>query len=173
MRKLILYICILSTTLGFGQVEFSITEAGMTPESVSSKMGDFTVKELYSKTLSWIKENSETHNLTIDHTVENASIHISFLKGNATNLDKRYYNANYIVNLSFGKEQFTFEPIGIRLKLNSKYDMGWKEFDLSNGAPYFKKGKAIRKYKSYLEGITKSLNAFYLMLHIHLKSEEN
>ena len=159
--------------ISFGQVEFSITKDGITPRSVSSEIDSLSAAQLYLKTMGWIEENSETLNLTIDHIEENSSVQMSFLKGNATNLEKRYYNANYKVKISLEEGGYTFEPIEIRLKLNSKYDMGWKEFDLGNGELYFKKGKPIRKYKPYLEGITKTLNEFYLMLHTHLKSDKN
>ncbi|MEO0901328.1 MAG: hypothetical protein AAFY00_04665, partial [Bacteroidota bacterium] len=129
MMKPILYLCMLSMAASFGQVEFSVTTDGITPKSISSEIDSLDATQLYLKTMGWIEENSETLNLKIDHIEENSSIQMSFLKGNATNLEKRYYNANYKVKLSLKEGQYIFEPIEIRLKLNSKYDMGWKEFD--------------------------------------------
>lgn len=136
-------------------------------------MTTFNTSQWYIKTMSWIEENSETYNLTVEHAVENASIQISFLKGNATTLDKQYYNIGYQVKISFEDGKYTFEPTEIRLKLNSKYDMGWTNFDLNDASLYFKKGKPLRRYKSYLENIPKALNELQMKLISYLKSEDN
>ena len=95
------------------------------------------------------------------------------LKGNAVNLDKQYYNVSYRVLIDFEDGNYSFEPTEIRLKLNSKYDMGWKEFDLNNGAQFLKKGKPIRKYRSYLENLLKVLNELQIDLQAYLKSKDN
>ena len=58
----------------------------------------------------------------------------------------------------------------IQLKINSKYDMGWKNFDLDNCTEFFKKGKVKRKYKTYLKDISKPLNQLYLLLNKYLNN---
>ncbi|PRX56461.1 hypothetical protein [Flagellimonas meridianipacifica] len=173
MKKLILGLSMLFVTLGHGQTEFTITADGIYPKAITSEIGAYTTSQLYKKTIDWIEENSETHNLTIDCTAEDISIHISSLKNNAANLEKQYYNATYRVNIRFESGKYTFEPTQIQLKLNSKYDMGWEDFDLNNGSLYFKKGKPLRKYRAYLENIPKVLNELHTELDGHLKVKEN
>ena len=173
MKKLLLGICLLWTTLSYGQIEFVIAEDGLSPKTISAEMSAFNSSQLYTKTMGWIEENSETYNLSVEHVVKNTSIQISFLKRNATTLDKQFYNIGYQVKISFEDGKYTFEPTEIRLKLNSKYDMGWTNFDLNDASLYFKKGKPLRKYKSYLENIPKALNQLQMKLISYLKSGDN
>jgi hypothetical protein len=98
-------------------------------------------------------------------------IQFTSIKWNAVNLGDQYYIAEYSVRLSFQDGNYQFEPTTIRLKLNSKYDMGWEEFDLMDGAAYFKKGKVMKKYKSYLSDMTARLNELNLHLIEHLSSD--
>ncbi|WP_435623593.1 hypothetical protein [Flagellimonas sp.] len=173
MKKLLLGICLLWMTLSYGQAEFVIAEDGLSPKTISAEMSAFNSSQMYTKTMGWIEENSETYNLSVEHAVENASIRISFLKGNAATLDKQYYNIGYKAKIRFEDGKYTFEPTEIRLKLNSKYDMGWTDFDLYDASAYFKKGKTLRKYKSYLENIPKPMNELQVNLLSYLKSEDN
>nr|WP_298997067.1 hypothetical protein [uncultured Allomuricauda sp.] len=173
MKKRIFGLSMLFVTLGHGQTEFAITTDGIYPKAITSEIGAITTSQLYKKVMDWIEENSETYNLTIDRATEDVSIHISSLKSNVATLEKQYYNANYRVNIRFESKKYTFEPTQIQLKLNSKYDMGWKDFDLNNGSLYFKKGKPVRKYRGYLENIPKVLNELHRELDIHLKVKEN
>ena len=173
MKKLLLGIFLLWTTLSYGQIEFVIAVDGLSPKILSAEMSAFNSSQMYTKTMGWIEENSETYNLSMEHAVENAYIQISFLKGNAATLDKQYYNIGNKAKISFEDGKYTFEPTEIRLKLNSKYDMGWTNFDLNDASLYFKKGKPLRKYKSYLENIPKALNELQMNLLSYLKSEDN
>ncbi|MEM9075809.1 MAG: hypothetical protein AAGC43_02175 [Bacteroidota bacterium] len=173
MKKLIFSICFMCVFISYGQTEFAITESGLSPKYISAEMNAFTASQLYTKTMGWIAENSKKYKLSVDQTNENVSVHLSYVKGNAVILDKQYYNVDYKVKIHFGDGKYSFEPAEIRLKLNSKYDMGWKDFDLTDGASYFKKGKPLRKYRSYIENLTKALNEVQLDLFTHLKSTEN
>jgi hypothetical protein len=134
-----------------------------------TKIDNSAKSELYNKTLEWVNEHENSFSLSVDDTVEGEAIHLTSLKGNAVSLDKQFFNVKYNIKISFENEQFKFEPTEIRLKLNSKYDMGWKEFSLSNGAIYFKNGKVIRKYKRYIKDITAVLNEINNQLSAYLK----
>ncbi|WP_411895368.1 hypothetical protein [Winogradskyella sp. A2] len=167
MKKGLLCISILCSTLVFSQEQFAITEEGLTPKTITVQ---FEKTDLYTKALQWITDHTKTYNLEVLETVENESIQFTSTKGNAVSLDKQYYNIRYTISLSFTDNQYSFETKTIDLKLNSKYDMGWKPFDQNNTAQYFKKGKPIKKYRAYLSSITATLNALHLKLANYLKN---
>ncbi len=171
MNKFNVYIYLLLSTFIYGQNQFVIKENGLTSKFLISKIDTFSNNELFAKTVSWIKVNEKKHNIVTEHIIENESIDFSFTKHNSVHLNKQYYNVKYKINISFEKEQFKFEPIEIQLKINSKYDMGWKDFELTSTAQFFKKGKVKRKYKTYLKDIVAPLNELFLKLNLHLKQE--
>ncbi|MCA0132015.1 hypothetical protein [Winogradskyella alexanderae] len=160
MKQLLLCLCVLISSLVFSQEQFVITEDGLSPRFIAIDVESNT----YTKVLDWLVANMENYDITIVETIENKSIQFTSEKGNATNLDKQYFNAKYGIILHFTTNQFTFEPTAIDLKQNSKYDMGWKPIDLNAGAPYFKNGKPIRKFRAYLYGIVAPLNSLSLKL---------
>ncbi len=170
MKNLILCISILLTTVVYCQDEFIMEEIGLTPKFSTSKIDSLTKSELYKKTLTWIEENEKKYKLSVDNKIENEVIHLSSIKGNAVNLDNQYFNVKYKISIVFEKDNYKFEPTEINLKVNSKFDMGWKDFNLTNGAMFFKRGKVIRKYKSYLKDIMALLNELNIQLNSYLKN---
>lgn len=158
MRNIITFIPLVFITLAYSQNKFVFNENGLTPKYSLSNIDSTTVSELYTKTLYWIKKNYKNPEKVIDSKVKNDVIQFTGLKENAINTDKRYFNLNYTIKISFKKGQYTFEPLSIQTKANSKYDMGWKDFDLKNGSSFFKKGKAIKNTKSYVKVIPALLN---------------
>ncbi|WP_299552787.1 DUF4468 domain-containing protein [Seonamhaeicola sp.] len=170
IKNLILCLNLLLTVLVYGQDEFAINYKGLTPKLSISKIDSLSKSALYLKTLEWIEENETKYRLLVDSKIENEAILVILIKENAVNLNKQYYNVKYKINISFEKEQYKFEPTRIQLKLNSKYDMGWKDFDLTNGAIFFDKEKVIKKYKYYLKDITRSLNELSMQLNAGLKN---
>lgn len=163
-KFLILITGILLPPFAYAQDPFTITENGLTPSFATTNISHFTSDELYQTTLNWIEDNEEQYKLSIDELMDNRMIQFTSVKWNAVNLGDQYYIAEYGIRLSFEEEQYTFEPLTIRLKLNSKYDLGWEEFDLTNGSPYYKKGKVIKKYKTYLGNLVAQLNEISLSL---------
>ncbi|WP_133085509.1 hypothetical protein [Winogradskyella aurantia] len=169
MKYIIFYINLFLIVVVYGQDQFVIEENGLTPKFSITKIDNSTKTELYNKTLDWVNEHENSFSLSVDDTVEGEAIYLTSFKGNAVSLDKQFFNVKYDIRISFENEQFKFEPSEIKLKLNSKYDMGWKEFSLSNGDIYFKNGKVIRKYKRYIKDITAVLNEINNQLSAYLK----
>ncbi|MCA0153764.1 hypothetical protein [Winogradskyella vincentii] len=167
MKHLLFSLSVLVSISMFGQDKFEITEEGLTPKSITISSD---ASDTYTKALQWLEANTENYDITIAETIENETIQFTSTKGNATSLDKQYFNAKYSITMTFTADQYTFRPTAIDLKQNSKYDMGWKPFDLNNANPYFKKGKPIRKYRAYLSGITTPLNTLYIQLTNALKN---
>ncbi|WP_370390915.1 DUF4468 domain-containing protein [uncultured Winogradskyella sp.] len=168
-RRVILFFTTLSFSVMHCQDQFTIDELGLSPKSITTTIEQSSKQELYSKTLAWLKGRNESHNLSVEDKSDSHTINFTFIKGNAVSLDKQYYKAKYHVTLNFIDGSYTFKPTKIELKLNSKYDMGWKEFNLNTGAMFYRRGKVIRKYKRYLRDLTAPLNEFRNQLHAHLK----
>ncbi|MEQ9301882.1 MAG: hypothetical protein RIF33_25100 [Cyclobacteriaceae bacterium] len=170
MKYLILCIGLLLTVTAYGQGDFAITTNGLEPKFCTSSIDHLASSELYEKTLTWIEENQEEYKLSIDEKIEGEMIELTSIKWNAVNLSDKYFIAHYHIRLNFEEDQYQFKPTAIQLKLNSKYDMGLEDFDLTGGEMYFKKGKVIKKYKAYLDDITALLNELNLQLNAYLKS---
>lgn len=168
MRNLILCISIFITTSAFGQGEFVIKANGLTPKFTFLEIEHLSQGELYDKALMWILENKQVYRLEVEDKTEDEMIRFTSIKGNAVNQDQRYFNAKYDISLSFEDGQCKFEPTVIQLKVNSKYDMGWKDFDFKDVSTYFKKGKVIRKYRSYIQDMTDRLNELNSQLSAQL-----
>ena len=167
MKQFVTGLFLLMGAFAISQEQFAFTEEGLTPQSISTQIDN---DDLYTKASQWITDNAENYKLKIVDTLENKSIQFTMIKGNATSIYKQFYNVRYTINLSFEDNQFTFKPKVIDLKLNSKYDMGWKSFDLNDTTEYFKRGKPIGKYKAYLKNIIAPMNTLYFQLSYYLKN---
>jgi hypothetical protein len=171
MKNLILILCMLLTVFVYSQDNFEISKNGLTPKFLISKIDSLTKIDSYKKTLFWVSKYKQKYKLIVDKKLENEEINLMSIKGNAVNLNKQYFNVKYKIKVSFEKGNYKFEPTAIQLKINSKYDMGWKDFNLTDGTQYFKKEKVLRKYKSYLKDITALLNELNFLLSNYLKTE--
>jgi hypothetical protein len=166
MRRIfVVILCLIAQTV-LCQSTFTFLEKGLTPSQVSTKVNELSKTELQQQTLSWIRKNYKYATTQVD----GESILFTDVKGNFIEVKKSYYNVKYSVKIRFEKGQFTFAPITVFTKLNSKYDMGWQPFDLKDGAAFFKRGKPIKKTKVYVkkipdlfnemnEGLYKALNS--------------
>jgi hypothetical protein len=166
--QLIFFSWAFSISLLTGQEQFVINDLGLSPKSMTTTFEQYSKQELYSKTIAWLEDKNESYNLSIEDKSDSQAINFTFIKSNAVNMDKQYYNARYHVTLNFQDGSYVFKPTKIELKLNSKYDMGWKNFNLNTGAMFYRRGKVIRKYKRYLIDLTAPLNEFHNQLHAHL-----
>lgn len=153
------------------QNQFMIQEDGLTPTTITSEIKELKQNVLFEKTLNWIDKNAESNNLVVEDSTLHKSIRISFIKGNAITLEKQYFNAKYEVLINFDNGSYSFEPTKIQLKLNSKYDMGWKDFNLRNGMEFYKKGRPKRKYKSYLKNLVAPLNKVHQDIDTYLQQD--
>lgn len=171
MRSSIFLFLVLSHTILVSQNLFSYEEQGLTPASINISLENKSASELYNKTLNWIKKHYKNPEKTIINKTKHEIIEFTGLKENAIISNKRYCHLKYTVKIIFKKDAYIFKPQYIQTKVNSKYDMGWEQFNLKKGTHYFKKGKPIKKTKSYVKEIPKILNQLYTSLHTHLTSQ--
>jgi len=171
MKNLLLCIALLLPALTYGQDKFMLTEDGLIPKFLKSTLAPLPASMLYEKALTWIGENEKSYELAIVDRTQDDVIVITRIKRNAVNLGESYFHAKYSVRISFENGHYKFEPVEIQLKVNSKYDMGWKDFDITDGSEYFKKGKPMRKYKSYTHNITDPFNELNMKLGSYLEED--
>ncbi len=154
------------------QEQFAIEATGLMPKSIRFQIpsGDSS-QQLFQQTLDWIKANEKTYKLTLEETGLGTEMVLTHIKNNAVNLGDRYFHAKYDTKIQFEGSQILFEPIKIQLKVNSKYDMGWNDFDLSSGVEFFKKDKPIKKYRTYLNDLVAPINALHQALVSYLMKD--
>ncbi|WP_299114149.1 hypothetical protein [uncultured Winogradskyella sp.] len=168
MKSTIVSILLVFTTIGFSQDKFDFNEKGLAPEYIIAAIDSIPKNTLYKKTLKWIKSTS--NNLEIQNKTN--TIQFTGIKDNAVHEGKRYFHIKYTIKISFEEGLYKFKPLKVQLKANSKYDMGWKAFDLKKGDIFFKKGKVIKKFKSYVSDIPKILNDLNANLYNYLITED-
>ncbi|WP_165453954.1 DUF4468 domain-containing protein [Hyunsoonleella flava] len=164
---MIILLVLVCTSFGFGQGKFVFNKDGLSPKHTISKVDGLSKIQLFNKALKWIKATYKKPDTEMDKQI----IRLTSIKENAIQADKRYFHMKYVVEISFKEGQYTFKPLEIQTKANSKYDMGWKDFNLNNGEAYFKKGKVIKKTKSYVKAIPAVLNEINARLYDFLTSE--
>ncbi|WP_282042681.1 hypothetical protein [Winogradskyella flava] len=169
MKPTLAFLVLVFTTIAYCQDAFVFNENGITPGHIISKVDSAPKAALYSKTLQWIKNTDAV----VDVYAENDFIQLIGTTTNAINEGKRYFHMKYVIKISFENETYKFELLEIQLKANSKYDMGWMDFNLKDGSPFFKKGKVIKKLRSYVIDIPKILNELNTNLYNHLIAEED
>lgn len=167
MRLLIVLLIFVFTAMGFGQEKFVFNETGLSPKHIISRVHGSSKTQLFDKALKWIKATYKNPDIEVDNQV----ILLTGIEENAIQANKQYFHLKYKVKVTFEKGQCTFKPISIKTKANSKYDMGWKEIDLKNDSEFFKKGKPIKKTKSYVKMIPEVLNKLNSNLYNYLVSE--
>lgn len=144
-----------------GQEVFEFSEQGLSPKFKELQLENKSDSLLVANAIQWIENNKEAFNLKRIKSVSNKQIEFSSVKNNGTSLDKQYFHVKYGIELVFEDGKIKFTPKSIQLKLNSKYDMGWKDFDINDGYSFYKRGKVIRKYRKYLSDITDHLNSLF------------
>ena len=143
-------------------------ENGLSPNCLVSHISNRSQAELHNKTLEWINVVSKSQNILIKSNIETDFISFMGVKENFLNEGKLYLHMKYVIKVSFKNGQYKFEPLEIASKVNSKYDMGWKSVNLKNGSDFFKKGKAIKKTKSYVKKVPEALNNINNILYNYL-----
>ncbi|GGD25267.1 hypothetical protein [Hyunsoonleella pacifica] len=168
MKIVIIFITLLAfKNLAYSQTKFIYNENGLLPQYVDTSIDSLSKTKLYNSTLNWI---TKTYN-TPDIKINNQIILLSGVKENLIKVDKRFLHIKYTIEISFEEGLYSFKPLRIQSKTNSKYDMGWKDFSLTDGKVYFKKGKVIKKTKPYVKDIPALLNEINTSLYHILTSE--
>ncbi|GAA4267926.1 hypothetical protein [Hyunsoonleella aestuarii] len=169
MKLTIYFTFLLSSFFGFSQNKFIFKENGLTPKVISSNIVRLTENEIHKKSLEWIKITPKNINLASHLSNNNNTIYLNGLEDNAIRVGKQFYHLKYTVKIRFEQGKYNFEPILIQTKLNSKYDLGWTDFNIKSGSSFFKNGRIIKKTQSYVKDIPAILNKLNNDLNNYLK----
>ena len=158
MKKEFILLLLFISQVALGQDVFTFTESGLTPKDNTIKVEGMAEGQLYQKTLQWIQANFEDPAKVITDKKASEYITITDVKPNYLNVRKDYFYVRYSVKIRFEGGQYSLEPVEVSTKVNSKYDMGWQKLDLQDGTKFFKRGKAIKATKSYVDKIPSLFN---------------
>ena len=146
MKNLLLIVFLIMPKLATSQKQFVLKETGITPDQITSQIGDFSKTALLLKTQDWLNENYQNS----ETLVENEDIIFIDVKENFIKIKKNYYHVKYKAKISFDRYSLTIVPLEVFTKINSKYDMGWKSIHIKNGSSLFKKKKVLKKFARYI-----------------------
>lgn len=166
-RSLAVSIYIAFSLFGFGQTPFIFTEDGLSPDSLVREVKGSSVDSLKQKALDWVNTSLSKDNVVFALNHDN-TIELTGISYDVITADKQSYHVKYTIKLSFKNGLYQFQPVSLQTKMNSKYDMGWKDFSLKDGSTFFRRGKVIKKLKSYVEAIPLLLNTINANLYNHL-----
>ena len=153
---------------GYAQDEFNLETTGLVPAAINIRYANQSATDLYEKALRWIEHEHVDMDLELIETDPEKTIIIQSLSENAVKVGKQSFHIKFVIALRFENGSLMLEPISLSSKLNSKYDMGWKEIDLKNTGHLFKKNKPIKKTKDYVSAVPKLLNALSSHLREYL-----
>ena len=146
MRTLIFTIAVLTSLSSFAQ--FTYDERGLTPKFTVNDVPEKTQKELYQKSLNWIKETYKNPEKVIKATIEYEKIRWEGVALDAmchSALGMTYcYNTTYTIELVFKDGKFKFNPIAISYRIpgNQYAPSTTERIDFTTGQYYYnRKGK--------------------------------
>ena len=171
MRRIYFISIFLFSLSMMSQAKFEMTANGLSPLVVRIEVFNISEEKLFSKALQWVENNSKKLQLKVNKQVENEELVFESTQNNAVVYDKQYNHVKSTIQIRFTDNAVMFEPIFIQRKINSKYDMGWKDVDLKNSGKYFKRGKVVRKYRNYIKDLLRHLNIVMESLRYALKDK--
>lgn len=209
MKKLLLLLLLLSFTLCFSQSKeereallkakkeeikeknktpasslnlengFAFSSIGLNSKFVVNETHSLTQKELFDKSINWIKETYDTPDEVIKTKIENEKIRFKGVSSNAIchyGLGMKFcQNVRYTIELAFKDGRYKFEILEMEHYFEgSEYGRaGWREIYLDTKAEfYYKRGEIIKQLRDYPLHIELLLNGLNLSLFNYLKGNQ-
>ena len=151
MRKnILLFILTFFTGISFSQEKkFIYDKNGLTPFVVTD-VENKTTKEIYQKSINWIKETYRNPNTVIKSQIEDESIRFEGISNNAGAVGNGLYSVKYSIKISVKDYKYKFEVIEFELLNCPIKKNGWDPSDKS----FFKEDGTPRKpWKDYPKSI--------------------
>lgn len=156
MRTLIFTIALLTSLSSFAQ--FTYDERGLTPNFTVNDVPDKNQKELYQKSLNWLKETYKNPDKVIKATIEYEKI-----RWEGVALDAMChsalgttdcYNTTYTIELVFKDGKFKFNPIAISYRISgSQYALSSTEhIDFTTGQYYYNRNGKLKSRTATIPG---------------------
>ena len=122
---------------------------GLTPFVVTD-VENKTTKEIYQKSINWIKETYRNPNTVIKSQIEDESIRFEGISNNAGAVGNGLYSVKYSIKISVKDYKYKFEVIEFELLNCPIKKNGWNPSDKS----FFKEDGSPRKpWKDYPKSI--------------------
>lgn len=156
---------------GFAQeTEFKFTKDGFTDYVVTEVAGK-TQQELFKKAIDWVSVTYKNPKEVIKAQIDNDYVKITGYSDNLllfNMIGKKYYSADYTIEISFKDGKYKFDVISVNLLgTNSNPKM-----ELENMNEYYKSNGNIKSnYKYFPETFPKFFNDLNKNLEAFLKSD--
>lgn len=115
MKTITLFIALFISLLSNGQEKFTYSEKGLTPEYLVGEIENKTQKEIYTKSLNWVKENYKNPDKVLKTTIENEKIRFEGvdmdLMCHSALGSTTCYNTTYVVEIDFREGKYKFTPL--------------------------------------------------------------
>lgn len=145
--KKILFALLISGFCFAQETEFSFTKNGFTDYVVREVAGK-TKEELYKKAIDWVSVTYKNPKEVLKAQIENEYIRITGFSSNLllfNAMGKRYYDADYTIEISFKEGKYKFDVISVNLLgTNSEPKM-----ELSDMSEYYKSNGQIKSNYKY------------------------
>jgi|TARA_B110000114_G_scaffold56235_1_gene59814 hypothetical protein len=158
MKKVITFLVALMTlSSSYSQIDslFTYELNGLNKEFTIIKCQDLSKKDLYIKTLNWIKTTFRNPDKVIKMKIENENIRIQIFDNSS--ICGKYGCADelYTIDFQFRDGKIKATPIEIK-GVSDNYPI-----NLKDGSLYYKKDKSIKKfYKHVPTGLAKLINKY-------------
>lgn len=180
MKTITLFFALFISFLSNSQEKFTYNESGLTPEYIVAEANGKTQKEIYTKSLNWVKETYKNPEEVIKTTIENEKIRFEGVEMDLmcrSALGSRTcYNTTYTIEIEFREGKYKFTPLSISYRIPStQYTQAMTEnIDFSTGANYYnKKGKLKNLTKSVPESIEILLNGLNASLNEYILKDNS
>ena len=167
-KNIILFILTFISGISFSQEKkFIYDKNGLTPFVVTD-VENKTAKEIYQKSINWIKETYKNPNIVIKSEIEDESVRFEGISNNAGIVydgfgGKGLYSVKYSIKISVKDYKYKFEVIEFELLNCPIKKNGWNPNDKS----FFKEDGSPRKpWKDY----PKSIETLFDELNDNLKN---
>ena len=172
MKKIILLASLLNGIFSFCQEkEFTFTKDGITDFVVTS-VDNKTQSELFKKTLDWIAVTFKNPKEVLKAQIENDFIRTEGYSKELlcfNTMGKTFYDANYLVEISFKDGKYKFDLLSITM-LNTKSE---PNIELNKMNEYYKENGNIRgTYKYFPEIIPVYFNNLNISLNDFLTNDK-
>ena len=180
MKTITLIIAFFISLLSNGQEKFTYNENGLTPEYLVDEADGKTQKEIYSKSLNWVKESYKNPDEVIKTTIENEKIRfegveMDLMCHSALGLTT-CYNTTYLIEIEFREGKYKFTPLSITYRIPAtQYTQSMTEtIDFTNGESYYnRKGKLRSRTKSVPESVEVLLNGLNNSLSEYILKDDS
>lgn len=158
---------------------FKVSKEGFT-DYVVVKIDSFSQKELFDKTINWIKETYNSPDDVIKARIDSSKVIFEGFKPNALYFRalgmKKFEDVKYRIAISFKNGRYKFEALRLQIYASpSQYSSGgWSDWNLDGtyAAVTKKNGKVRKSLRDYIPSIERVFNQVLLSHKLYMTKQE-